>query len=239
MRKHTLLVAGIAVLAVLTVGTATSRGQTGNLKGTGRRIVPAGPRQHSLDSTSSAQTATREVQTPSDLKVRPRSDALSPDPIQSPTVAQPEATAAPAAVAAAINLDWVSINHGGAIEVASGDLRMGVSLAQSVAGFVAGGPYQMGLGFWYGTAAAGGGCACDCFGDPMCDGVASILDVVRAVDVAFRGGAPYFDPNPACPFETTDVTCDGVTTILDVVRMVDVAFRGGDAEVLYCDPCAP
>ena len=235
MRRHILLAAAIALITALTIRSVTSYGQTGKMRGTRKRPTLAGPRQQTADSVSTLPAP--DMQAPVDLKARPRTELFSPaafeDPLATDQVVTPQTTAA------AINCDWVSINHGGATEVASGDLRLGVSVGQNVAGFVAGGPYQMGLGFWYGTAAAGGGCACDCFGDPMCDGVASILDVVRAVDVAFRGGAPYFDPDPACPLETTDVTCDGVTTILDVVRMVDVAFRGGDAEVLYCDPCAP
>ncbi|HUU45785.1 MAG TPA: CARDB domain-containing protein, partial [Acidobacteriota bacterium] len=80
-------------------------------------------------------------------------------------------------------------------------------------------------------------CACDCHADPECDGVTSILDVVLAVNVAFRGGDPIPDPNPACPFETTDVNCDNVTNILDVILLVDVAFRGGDPAEQFCDPC--
>ncbi|HUU45086.1 MAG TPA: prenyltransferase/squalene oxidase repeat-containing protein [Acidobacteriota bacterium] len=86
-------------------------------------------------------------------------------------------------------------------------------------------------------------CACDCFADPgpdpVCDGVTNIVDAVLVVDVAFRGGSARPDPNPACPYETTDVTCDGLTTIIDAVRVIDVAFRGGDPAALFCDPCAP
>jgi hypothetical protein len=81
-------------------------------------------------------------------------------------------------------------------------------------------------------------CACDCFGNPQCDLViVDVFDVVLAVDVAFRAGAPIIDPNPACPREDTDVTCDNVTNVFDVVLFVDVAFRSGDPNVLFCDPC--
>ncbi|HUU47056.1 MAG TPA: hypothetical protein VM118_15115 [Acidobacteriota bacterium] len=87
--------------------------------------------------------------------------------------------------------------------------------------------------------AAGPFCACDCHGDPSCDGVTNVLDVVQVVNVGFRGGAALPDPNDACPFETTDVDCSGFTNVLDVVRIVDVAFRGGDPALKFADPCAP
>ena len=82
-------------------------------------------------------------------------------------------------------------------------------------------------------------CACSCHADPQCDGVATVHDVVRTVDVAFRGSAPIPDQNPQCPRQTTDVNCDGVTTVHDVVRMVNVAFRGANPATEFCNPCAP
>jgi len=80
-------------------------------------------------------------------------------------------------------------------------------------------------------------CECPCSGDPQCDGVANILDVVRVVDVAFRGTAATCDE--WCLHDRTDVDCDGVTNVLDVVRFVNVTFRGADPAATYCDPCAP
>jgi len=86
-------------------------------------------------------------------------------------------------------------------------------------------------------AAANVLCRCDCLADPQCDGELNILDVVRAVDVAFRDKPPV-TVRP-CPVPNTDVTCDGVTDVLDVVRLVDVAFRSGDPGTMFCNPCAP
>ncbi|HUU46275.1 MAG TPA: hypothetical protein VM118_11150 [Acidobacteriota bacterium] len=86
-------------------------------------------------------------------------------------------------------------------------------------------------------AAANVVCRCDCGADPQCDGVVNILDVVRAVDVAFRDQPPVVER--PCPVPRTDVTCDGVTDVLDVVRFVEVAFRDGNPEALFCNPCAP
>jgi len=80
-------------------------------------------------------------------------------------------------------------------------------------------------------------CACPCHGDPVCDGVANVLDVVTCIDVAFRDRPPQSDPG--CPPARSDVNCDGVINVLDVVRIVNVAFRGGDPEAEFCDPCAP
>ncbi|HUU46881.1 MAG TPA: hypothetical protein VM118_14230 [Acidobacteriota bacterium] len=80
-------------------------------------------------------------------------------------------------------------------------------------------------------------CLCPCHGDVGCDGVCDVIDVVDAVNVAFRGAAATV--NPSCPYPSTDVSCDGVTNVLDVVRFVNVAFRGKDAAAEFCAPCAP
>ena len=80
-------------------------------------------------------------------------------------------------------------------------------------------------------------CYCKCFSDPACDGQTNVLDVVSAVDVAFRSGPAEPDPFPQCPIETTDVDCDGDTDVLDVVHIIDVAFRSGDPAAEFCNPC--
>jgi hypothetical protein len=80
-------------------------------------------------------------------------------------------------------------------------------------------------------------CICPCHADPQCDGNSDVLDVVAAVDVAFRSGLPSTDPE--CPNEQTDVDCSGATDVLDVVRFVNVAFRNADPGTEFCDPCEP
>ncbi|MCH8992944.1 MAG: hypothetical protein IIA44_14495, partial [Acidobacteria bacterium] len=81
-------------------------------------------------------------------------------------------------------------------------------------------------------------CECDCHGDPAeCDGFLDVFDVVRAVDVSFREGVPIPDPNPLCPYVTTDATCDDETNVFDVVAIVAVAFRNEDPATVICDPC--
>jgi hypothetical protein len=76
---------------------------------------------------------------------------------------------------------------------------------------------------------------CPDHGDPSKDGPdVSVLDVVRAVNVAFRNFPPVFDGG--CAYEQTDVTCSGDTGVLDVVRFVNVAFRNYDKGTQFCDP---
>lgn len=80
-----------------------------------------------------------------------------------------------------------------------------------------------------------GQCVCKCFGDPRCDGLPNVQDVVATVNAAFRGDTPIRDFG--CPRERTDVTGNGFTNIQDVVAVVNVVFRGGTAEEFYGDPC--
>ncbi|HUU45516.1 MAG TPA: VCBS repeat-containing protein [Acidobacteriota bacterium] len=82
-------------------------------------------------------------------------------------------------------------------------------------------------------------CFCACPADPVCDGVTNVLDVITAVDVAFRGAQPPHDSFEQCPYALTDVTCNGFTDVLDVVHLVNVAFRSGDPAIEFCEPCVP
>jgi hypothetical protein len=80
-------------------------------------------------------------------------------------------------------------------------------------------------------------CPCQCHGDPVCEGVTNVLDVIKAVGIAFRNEPAIPDPAPACPRTTTDVTCDDVTNVLDVVAIIDVTFRNANPFTTYCAPC--
>lgn len=79
-------------------------------------------------------------------------------------------------------------------------------------------------------------CDCACHADPICDGMTNILDVVQAVNVAFRGHPPTYDAD--CPAAREDVDCDGVVSVIDVVKFVNVGIRGFDPMTQFCDPCA-
>ncbi|MEW5700905.1 MAG: hypothetical protein AB1792_01565 [Candidatus Zixiibacteriota bacterium] len=138
-----------------------------------------------------------------------------------------------AAQAPNFDLNWHSINNGGQITTVSPSYALGLSVGQTAAGKTNSVSFDLGIGFWYGVG--GGACDCPCHGDPQCDSVANVQDVVQTVNVAFRGSAPVFDPQ--CPKERTDVNCDGVTTVQDVVKVVNVAFRGYSAATEFCDPC--
>ena len=86
-----------------------------------------------------------------------------------------------------------------------------------------------------GSATIGSSCDCSCNGDPACDGVASIVDVVSVVNVAFRGNTDTVDG--ACPHVgRSDVNCDCVVNVVDVVQIVNRAFRGDITPA--CDMCA-
>jgi len=81
-------------------------------------------------------------------------------------------------------------------------------------------------------------CACPCFTDTKCDGIKwDVFDVVRTLEVAFRGWPPVQSEN--CPRQDTDVNCSGGTDVIDVVLMGNVAFRGASAAATFCAPCAP
>lgn len=83
-----------------------------------------------------------------------------------------------------------------------------------------------------------GPCACDCHTDPACDGIINdVQDVVKTIDVAFRGAAAIPDPNGDCPYESTDMDCSGLTDVVDIVKVVGVSFRGADPATEYCVAC--
>lgn len=82
-------------------------------------------------------------------------------------------------------------------------------------------------------------CACACHGDPQCNVIYDIVDVVQSINVAFRGVDDITDPGEGCPASPSDLDCSDTTDITDVVRMIDVVFRGMDPATEVCDPCAP
>ncbi|MCH8993233.1 MAG: VCBS repeat-containing protein [Acidobacteria bacterium] len=60
-------------------------------------------------------------------------------------------------------------------------------------------------------------CPCSCHGDPVCDGVWDVLDVVTVVGEAFRGDVPIADL--PCPHVSrNDANCDCVVDVFDACR---------------------
>lgn len=78
-------------------------------------------------------------------------------------------------------------------------------------------------------------CTCPCHGDPKCDAVTNILDVVGVINVAFRALPEQDDAD--CPKAREDVDCSGTVDVLDVVHLVNVAFRGQDPATQFCNAC--
>lgn len=88
-----------------------------------------------------------------------------------------------------------------------------------------------GLNFYRRTGTA---CTCLLHGDPDGDGVATVLDVVRTIGVAFRGTLSLADTDCCPEADRVDNNCDCVVDVLDVVVIVGAAFRGGPPP---CNPC--
>ena len=122
---------------------------------------------------------------------------------------------------APINLDWYSINSGGASYGTSGSLRLGYSIGQSVAGAGSSGSLKMGAGFWYGKGI-------DCTakaGDVTGDGNILLPDIIALINHVFKSGAA---PNPRC---RGDATGDGNLLLPDIVYLINFVFKSGLAPV--------
>jgi uncharacterized delta-60 repeat protein len=76
-------------------------------------------------------------------------------------------------------------------------------------------------------------CNCPHPGDSDGDGLISVVDCIRIIDVGYRGELPpTFDPQ--CPRPREDVDCDSLVTIMDAERVIWYVFAAGDPP---CDPC--
>lgn len=83
-------------------------------------------------------------------------------------------------------------------------------------------------------------CDCRCQGDPYCDSLNNVVDVVLTIERAFRAGPMTFDSLCIRHLSgtvdgRTDLDCTGTTDVIDVVKMIDQAFRGGQTNV--CEAC--
>lgn len=88
-------------------------------------------------------------------------------------------------------------------------------------------------------SATGGATAitdCGCHGDPNCDGIHNIQDVVSIVNETFRGQAEIVDPT-CTHVSRADLDCNCAVNVSDVVFMVNIAFRGADPNSM-CNPCS-
>jgi hypothetical protein len=159
----------------------------------------------------------------------PEKERTEPAAASTPETRQPAATASPAPAAPNHNLDWYSINSGGAIEVASTNYRLGASVGQAVAGQVAGTNYNLGIGFWAIFGSAEAACLVEMTGDVDTSGAITAADIIACVNYVFKGGAV---PKP-CE-AAGDVNCDGAVTASDIIYLVNHVFKGG---AVPCDVC--
>jgi hypothetical protein len=186
------------------------------------------PRNATVSESSKRTTRSKQPETtkPQDSRQIPLPAAESPLQTAPPMSSE-------SGSAGNLRIDWLSVNHGGEIEVASASYRLGVSVAQSVAGEVSTDALKMGLGFWYG-AAGGSECYCPHHADPNESGFTDVEDLNFLIDAAFAGGPIPHDPT--CPMNRIDVDCNTFVDIIDVNYLVDYLFAGGPPP---CDPCAP
>jgi len=125
------------------------------------------------------------------------------------------------------NLDWWSVNSGGATEVTGTNYGLGLSVGQVAAGHVSGTNYNLGVGFWYG--AAPGDCPMVIFGDVDLGGTVTSGDIIYLVNFVFKGG-----PIPQPCEAAGDVDCGGSVTSGDIIYLVNFVFKGGPPP---CNTC--
>lgn len=130
----------------------------------------------------------------------------------------------------AFQLNWLSVNGGGAINASSINYQLGLSVGQSVAGFASSPSYQMGIGFWYGAAPGAPACAA-IKGDMNGSGGPTPLtpaDVVLMLRCVFNGDGTG-TVGGDCNVCYADVNCSGGVTPLtpsDVVLELQAVFNG-------------
>jgi len=160
---------------------------------------------------ATASADTQPVQEPEETQhqqsVRPQEQEEGANPSTTNRTTSPQA----------FQLNWLSINGGGAINASSASYQLGLSVGQSVAGFAASSSYQMGIGFWYGTAGAPACAAAK--GDMNATGDFTPADVVLMLNCAFLGSG-------TCDLCFTDVNCSADLTPADVVLELNKVFLG-------------
>ena len=173
---------------------------------------------------------TRSAAAPAPIDVKQTLPQMAPSSQPEVVVAEelPEVSAPTSASPAAYQLNWYSINGGGAINATSTNYQMGLSVGQSVAGAASGTNYDVGIGFWYG-ASAGGGCPIVISGDVNLSGTVTSADIIVLVNYVFKGGST---PQPCAA--NGDVNCNGAVTSADIITLVNYVFKGGAAP---CNTC--
>jgi hypothetical protein len=124
----------------------------------------------------------------------------------------------------AFQLNWLSINGGGAISASSPSYQLGLSVGQSVAGAASSPSYQMGIGFWYGAAAGAPVCAA-AKGDMNGVGGITPADAVLMLNCVFLGSGTG-TVGGDCNLCYSDLNCLGGLTPADAVIQLNYVFLG-------------
>jgi len=186
-------------------------------------------RKSTKEPTVSTGPTAAQVQHP-EVSVTPTEPAATSPAELRPVEVEPEVAGASSEAAAAFQINWSSINGGGAIGATSANYKMGLSVGQSAAGSGSSANYKAGIGFWYGAGGGGGGaCPVALTGDVNLTGTLTSADIISLVNFVFKGGAT---PQP-CE-AAGDVNCSGTVTSADIIHMVNHVFKGGPAP---CDVC--
>jgi hypothetical protein len=131
------------------------------------------------------------------------------------------------ASAQSFDLDWDTIDGGGAMWTTGGSFELSGTIGQPDAGVVmTGGGFELTGGFWPGAAAG----AAVLTGDLNCDGLVNSFDIDPFV-LALTSPAAYALAYPECNIMAADVNCDGLINAFDIDPFVLCLTGGG------CPPC--
>ena len=122
----------------------------------------------------------------------------------------------------AYQLNWLSINGGGAISASSPSYRLGLSIGQSAAGTASSPSYQLGVGFWYGVAPSSACAAAK--GDLNGSGNLSGADIVLLVRCVFNSDGTG-TVGGDCNLCYTDTNCSGGLSASDIVLVISATFN--------------
>ncbi|MCI0331559.1 MAG: hypothetical protein L0196_11570 [candidate division Zixibacteria bacterium] len=146
-----------------------------------------------------------------------------PAPVPVPVESTPNPASVRSVSPQAFQLNWLSINGGGAINATSDNYRLGLSVGQSVSGYATSSSYQMGMGFWYGATGAPACAAAK--GDLNGSGGFSGADIVLLIQCTFnQNGTGTVGGD--CNLCYSDVNCTGNLSGADIVLLIAATFNG-------------
>jgi hypothetical protein len=130
------------------------------------------------------------------------------------------------------DLNWYSVNNGGATATMSASYELGLSAGQEAAGKTNSASFNLAIGFWQ-SSAVEQPCDCGVWGDVNDDAAINPVDVVYMVNFVYKNQDARVQP-PDCPYEAGDVDCNDQVNPVDVVYYVNYVYKNQKA---FCDPC--